>query len=447
MRLCYLFFVLLILSLAGCQKDDDILENPAIDVSAMKVYVDHLTDSKTIYLYNSGNVALNWTLNTLSSFLEFSPAQATLASGDSVAVDLIISRVNFTPQKYFAEILLETNLTASKQLSLEVIHFQEEKWLLSEKIIDAEYDRNNDLIIAVSKNPDQLLIINPSDNTLKKVDLAIPPKCVSVSQDGKYAVVGHKAVVSYVNLQDQTLISQTGLTFDIFDIVLAANNWVYIFPAEGKWVGIYCMNLITKEQKESWYNIHQNTKARIHPSGNYIYGATTDLGPSDFEKYDISNGVAKYLYDSPYHGEYSFDGDIWPSDDGEFLMARSGNIFSSSVIKDQDMVYMGKLEGGFNFQFLHHSSNAGRIYGVRSSGIYDYEATNQVAVYDTDFGLIEVRELPDFLIGDREENYEVVNSNGYFGFFNKSGELFHLLVKADDDNENRWAVVTLPVKQ
>lgn len=216
-------------------------------------------------------------------------------------------------------------------------------------------------------------------STLYQSDISLPltPMSVSIGPDGTHAAVGHNGWISYVNLDTLTVEQTFQVTCEAFDIVLAGNGFIYVFPLRDQWEQIRCINISTGlETLHTGNSIYDETRAKLHPSGKYIYGANNGLSPSDFEKYNIQPGTAAYMYDSPYHGTYAFSGNIWISDDGLALFARSGNIFRATESQSNDMTYFGSLSGVTAAEWVDHSTAAGYTYAVNNTAnVYCYNNT------------------------------------------------------------------------
>jgi len=421
-----------------------------ISTSVPELDFGYFEDTKSFYVKNDGNIAYDWEINNSNSFLTIEPNSGNLAVGDSTEIVINVDRTNLETQVYQLDINIANIEGESLDFPITVEHYKEEKWLINGRIIDAEYDRNNDVIIAVSETPYEIRKFDPSDSSIISLDLNLPPTCVSVSQDGNFAAVGHNGKFSYIDLTTMELVEVYSVTTDALDIVLAPNGWVYVFPRADQWEHIRCVELSTGiETPHTGNYIYAGTKAKLHPSGDYIYGADNGLSPSDFEKYDITNGTAAYLYDSPYHGDFAFSGDIWISDDGNRLFARSRNVFNSSVSQSNDMTYNGELAGEGKVVTLDFSSNASRVYAIFTTGdIWNEYPDNQIRKYETQYlGFLGTIALPGFLIPDGTGGGTFYNSQGYFGFFNSLGTKYFVLVKAEDGSgaENEWAIVTVDV--
>src|SRR5690606_17404486 len=109
----------------------------------------------------------------------------------------------------------------------------------------------------------------------------------------------------------------------VFDMVFGNNGWAYAVPLDGTHVKVHCINLSDESYVEhSGYSIPNESKIKLHSSGNSIYLADNGVSPSDMDKLDITNDTAIYLYDSPYHGDYPINGDLWLSEDGKRIFTK-----------------------------------------------------------------------------------------------------------------------------
>lgn len=426
--------------------------NAIMSVSESSLNYGYFEDNQSFFIKNEGNINFDWSVdNNSNSFISASPSSGSLSTGDSVEVTMMLDRTDLISQTYDLELVINNNEGQSNILPVQVNHFQEEKWLINGRVIDAEYDRNNDMIIVVSETPNELRKFNPSTNSIESIALNIPPTCISVGLDGNYAAVGHNGSFSYINLSTMELEDTYAVTADAFDIILAPNEWVYVFPEEDQWERIRCINLSNGVETEHTGNfIRERTKVKLHPSGDKIYGANNGVIPSDFEKYNISNGTAEYLYDSPYHGDFSFSGDIWISEDGNRLFAKSRNVFNASTNQANDMAYNGELAGEGKIITLDYSSTAQRIYAVFTTGnTWDEIPSNEIRKYETDFlGFQGTVELPGFLIPDGNGDGNFYESQGHFGYFSSDGMKYYVLVKVEEGAgaQNEWAIVTIDVE-
>ena len=426
------------------------LEASVLDLSQSEILFDYFTDTKSFTIGNSGNVSFNWSAEVSDPFLELDITSGTVEQGKSTSVTISADRTSLSCAACSATVTITTDDNQSKMISIIVNNFIDGKWGLNHRVIDAEYDRKHDVIVTVAENPPRLYVLDPETKTERGVDLSLSPNCVAIRPDGAYAAVGHNGFVSYVNLSTMSVERTYAVTTNALDIILPANGWVYVFPKTDQWARIRCIELSTGIEKDHLGNsIYAGTLAKLHPSGNYIYGANNGLSPSDFEKYDISSGQASYLYDSPYHGDYSFAGNIWISDDGGRLFARSRNVFRSSPNQSEDMKYAGILAGEGSVQWLDYSSAADRIYAVfGSGGWYDDSPDSEVRVYEPDFLAFKgTVPLPQFLVPNGQGGGTLHDARGKFVFVNSAGTRFHALIQADQSSGLLldWAVASFDV--
>ena len=299
---------------------------------------------------------------------------------------------------------------------------------LNHRVVDAEFNPATNRIITISANPSRLHILDPETRAVQTVELPQVPNVVAVQPDGQFAAVGHDAWVSYVNLTTATVTRVYPVTTDAIDIILPGNGWVYVFPRTDQWTSIRSIRLSDGAESLSG-TMRAGTLARLHPSGRYIYGANNGLSPSDFEKYDIRSGAAVVMYDSPYHGDYAFNGNVWISDDGLRLFARSGNAFRSSEVRAEDVVYAGKLQGMTVVQWAAQSAAAARILALPGAVCCGDPVASELRVYESGFLAFQgALTLPRFAV----PGVGSVKSEGKFVFFKGDGQRVYLLAKAED---------------
>lgn len=301
---------------------------------------------------------------------------------------------------------------------------------LSFNVVDAEYNRTTDKIIMVSASPaNQLHIYDPATDSDVAVDLVLPPSAVSISPDGRYAAVGHNGWISYVSLATATVEKQLAVSTNVIDIVLAGNGFIYAFPRTDQWETIRCIEIATgTETLSGGYQIRAGTLAKLHPNGTAIYGADNGLSPSDIEKYDITNGTATMLYDSPYHGDYAMCGNLWIAEDGLRIFTACGNVFRSSAIYSEDMTYNGSLNSLSQIVGLDHSSAANKVVAIPGNGYSTSNNDIAIQFYGYDFlSFQKTISLPKFLVQGN-----AYSAHGKFTFFNAAGDSVYVITKADN---------------
>jgi chitinase len=313
--------------------------------------------------------------------------------------------------------------------------------MLQFRVVDAEYSEEMEKIIMISSGPNKLHIYDPVTHTDSTVALPLTPTCVSVGPDGTHAAVGYNAWVSYVDLSTATIEKTITVTTDALDVVLAGNGYIYVFPRVDQWEHVRCINIDTEEETlQTGNQIYAGTKAKLHPNGNAIYGANNGLSPSDIEKYSITGGTASYLYDSPYHGDYAMSGDLWMSKDGLRIFTRGGNVFRSSNLEDQDMLYNGSLSEVTMVKHLDHCSTSGKVAVIPDNTYLTEDADLELQIYNYEYLSYEKSiTLPCFI-----NNGNSYPGHGSFVFIKNDGSSYFVIVTADESSGMLYdqAVVT-----
>jgi hypothetical protein len=419
-------------------------EYPYIAASLDSMGINYFEDGRTLKIYNAGNVAYDWSAAFDQTHFTITPSNGTLQVRDTVEVTISAVRDGLTTGDHASILAIQNNKAGSFNVKATLRNYNEEKWLLTTEVVDAEYDDINDVIFTVNSDL-TLTRLDPATSTSTQLTLNKVPTAISVGQDGAYAIVGHSGMISYVNLTTMSIEAEYSVSCDAIDVILAPNGYAYVFPKADQWETIRCIKLSTgAETQHTGGSIYAGTRAKLHPNGTAIYGADRGLSPSDFEKYDISAGTAKYLYDSPYHGDYAFSGDIWISDNGNLLFARSGNVFKSTDVQSTDMIYTGNIATNAWVIALDHSSNNNRVYAIFTTGSsYEGIPSSTVSAFDGTYltakGTIE---LPSYMEPDSNGGGTLRRSLGYFGFFNSDGTKYYVITK-NSGAAGDYAVVAL----
>lgn len=419
-----------------------------LKISKDSLIFDYFSSNKEFYIKNTGNDILEWTSTEPGSFT-LSPKGGSLSIGDSVKVVATPNRSDLKNGVTFASISIQGNGLKTVTLPVRINNYVNSKWLLDFNIIDAEYSKATDKIITISTNPDKLTIIDPESRTATHISLNISPKTVSVNKVGTLAAVGHNGFVTLVNLATIKIEKEYSVPCDVLDIILTSNNWAYLFPVRDQWTNIKCMNANTGlTTTQTGNSIYAGTVGRLHPSEKYIYGADNGLSPSDIEKYDISNGTATMLYDSPYHGDYPMSGNLWFSEDGERIFTRGKTVLRSSTDKANDMVYNGSLACTNSIRTLYHSVAKNKIYAIEQLA-YNWsteQMSSEIYVFNyTYLNFIEKLTLEKFMTPYGIEGGKLFNAEGYFVFAKSDGSKVYALVKAQAGSGllNDWAIQSI----
>lgn len=402
-------------------------------------------DSREMLVTNLGNVAMDFSIIASSNHINVLPSSGTIpVKGQSEVT------VNINRDALITEAHPMLYVTVADKVDT-VFLMVEKKLSLPNDVIDAEYAKPTDLLVYVGSDA-TLNIYHPEARSISSIPLSYAPLCVSVSPDGTKAVVGHDAHVTYVDLLTESVLTTNDISCDAGDIVLTDDAWTYVFPSHYSERHIHCINVSTTHAPETLhtgYSIYYGTKAKLHPSGKFIYGADNGLSPSNIEKYDIQGGTAVYLYESPYHGDYGMGGNLWCDENGERLFTKVGTVFKTNEQQNMDMVYNGKitLEGSpRGILWMEQLNVKNELYLVlENSNTYDgITYPPYVYVYNSDNLTYKTKiRIEDFFVGT-EDNHTIYVANPYFVFANSNGEELYVIIKANGSGLlHEWAIQTI----
>lgn len=438
----FIFSYLLVgVILTSCKGEEEIDPNALLELSTKHLIIDD--EEKVLSISNTGNIAITWTLNSPDTELSISPYTGILKPGETVQAAVKVFKDQLSEGVYGMSIQLFTDQEIYYQVEVQVPVYEEKRWILDDQLVDVEYDMVHDRLVGVN-NKNELLLIDPFSQEIERISLSFPAVCVSVSQDGQYATVGHIAAFSRVNLDQGQVIKEQGLPTEVFDLVEAPNQWIYINSNFDYWNSMYNFNLETGEQGWSTYSgVSLNSILRISPKGEYVYSLPMNNFPRNVIKLSTSTGSSSFANASPYHGDYSFGDNFWISKDGQKLLTNSGNIFVLSENPTFDLTYYGNIQTDGTIKVMSQLESDKRICVViNTSTNYPYVERNTLALYSNSLGLLEEIDLPPFIYQDGQGLYHVANNEIEYAFPSFDDKNYIIVSKSNlsFSNDQKFAI-------
>lgn len=318
--------------------------------------------------------------------------------------------------------------SASADVVLQVAPPSQALPALPHRVAQAAYSASLERIVMTDGSPSALYVYDPVAGTEVSAALSLPPQCLTVSPDGKFAVVGHNAWISYVDLAAARVVKTIPVSADIGACVLAGNGWAHLFPRVDQWVTLHSVELATGVEVNTG-SIYAGDRAVLSPSDpSALYFVTSGLSPAQIYRWDVSGGAAVSRWESPYWGNYPMGPDLWFSADGARLFTASGTAFRTSATQAQDLQYGGQLSGLTAVKHLDCSST--EIAAIPAARGWDPSASTTdttVELFDTTYlGHQDRISLPWWTVG-----VGAFQTHGLFVFHGAGGAKRYVIVQAD----------------
>jgi hypothetical protein len=318
--------------------------------------------------------------------------------------------------------------------------------LLSQYVVDAEFSYSLNRIVALTSSPSAVTLIDPSTAGTKAIALPLAGSSISVAPSGHLAAVAHDGYVSIIDLKKAKLTTSIPTTTVAGDVVMTDKGFAYVLPESDQWVDIHSIDIAAEQDfgNENHWSIYAGTLAKLHPGGNFAYGITQGLSPTDVERYDVSNGVVSNVVDSPYHGDYTMCGDLFFTKDGARMITGCGTAFRSAPGEQDDFLYSGSFEDdgtpnlyGRVYASIEHDPTNGSLYALRSAGFYNDTLPDhaELEVYSDDYLAAKpVVPLPCI------EPFDTQFPNGRFVFAASDGKQVYVLARTKVASSNSWVL-------
>lgn len=274
--------------------------------------------------------------------------------------------------------------------------------------VDSVIDTNRPIIYAVSSSSKSVYSINYETGEIKKIDFSLQPERITIANDKIYVALlkmQHqyyakeplKGAIGIIDASTFSISDQFDINTDPYDIEADANGNIYITPGSNQWQTLEVYSLATKTKVGEAGHTYMKSLIQLNPVNLKLYLLPTALSPIDISVYGFTQNTFKYLYDSPYHGDYQMSTNMRISPDGKYIFNGAGTIFNCTDSQNTDITYAGKLSTPFNdVTFSSSKIYAGLING--NIAMYDYNNFGYLSTISTSGKVVNIYSKNNLLI-------------------------------------------------
>lgn len=218
---------------------------------------------------------------------------------------------------------------------------------------------------------------------------------LATSPNGQWIAAGHQDRISFIDMSNANQVVTWSVASEPGDLVVDNQGVAHFIPRIDQWENLHSVDPATGVETISTGTVRAGTRMQIHPNGMKAYGANRGLSPSDLERYDIVNGVANIVYDTPYHGDFPFCGDLWIADSGMEILSACGVVVRATDDPATDLTYRTQLDRTGLILDAEQQGETGYWYVIEQG-----TGSSVLNVYDGVGGQwIQTLQLPDILPG------------------------------------------------
>lgn len=393
----------------------------------------------SLLITNLGYNAFSFTITNIPEHMSLSATEGIVDPENPIQININIDRTGLDSIINVSSFLITNSLTNEKSLTTTIEKtLGDGLWKLPFLITDAEFSYSLNKFVAISSEDFALYNLDPINQTWSSISLPKAPLCISVSQDGHYAAVGHDAFCSYIDLINNELIDTYPITIKSYDIILAPNNLIHIFP-EFSDNGGRSVNTETGNEifSQGYANDYEYNFVRLHPDGQHIYGKRTNTSGNWFNKYDYPNDTLAILYDKSVSGLTYSVKKFWITKDGNKIYTQYRHVISSTDENETDLEYITSIEGEKNIKWFDDSPSKNLFCTIVYSSQSQWNG-NEIITYNlNNNNPIDTVELPKY-VGNI-----VYEPDGEFIYINSDGDKIWVLMHAEEDYPDpySWGII------
>lgn len=306
--------------------------------------------------------------------------------------------------------------------------------MLGYNVVDAAYSLSLDRIILISTNPNQIHIYDPRERIDRPIALSRAPRSLALSPDGKFAAVGHDALISYVDLEAAAVAKKFDAPLVVEDLALLQNGWIVVLKTDVpgsfaqrtvSWLLEVATGKIATLPIEQLTNLPAHSRA--YPAGDYAYFVGQSGG--ELSRVDLSRPTAPKVDTKLLK---SLCSDFWFSQDGQMLVDACGQVYGMPSDAEDAPILKGALESmdkSCRFTALTHSPEAGLILAITKEfcgntyGPAEKPDDLIIAYDDKTFDLLRATTLPAPVPGLR------MPAAPLYVFFSSTGDEYYVVAR------------------
>ncbi len=290
---------------------------------------------------------------------------------------------------------------------------------LDYQVHDSVMHPSEPVLYLTDTSMNKIASINHETGEVKELSTFYPPGSIAYYNNELYIGFRVQGMIGIYDAQTMEPVDKIFTGAPFFDLDIGNDGFIYILSND------YTRSYSRTVKKEiSELQGFSKGYLEVHPELNSLYFISTGVSPADLYVLNYSNGSLISQYDSPYHGGYAMASNNRISPDGKYIFNGSGNIFTASSEKSQNMKFYSKLNKAFNDVAFDIENN--RFYtGVSDNFIYvyNYSTFQGIDTYTTQGTVKRLYLRNDELISISEQNQErdmieFVEISPISGFFN-----------------------------
>jgi len=292
------------------------------------------------------------------------------------------------------------------------------------------------MLYLTTNMPDKLLAYNTKTRAVEKeISLNRAPNCLSISEDGHKALIGHTWMISLIDMDNFSVNKTLDSDYNIYDIEWGTGDWCCYTPgSEVSHYDLHWLNINTGEQYvTNSSGLYGETIIKKIPHQNYIIASRLIISPSGISVFDNNTKAL----DNYFHEDA---GKFWYSSTGEYLFGSYSHVYKTSALltqSDVSFVYLDPPVSG-GIEWIDHDAATNSLWVLQS--YYYYDQHYEIWKYETtDFKRVGTCYYDDSYVTIVNGNSVTYPVQAHYVFANGQGTELIVLRNTTNDT-NIWSI-------
>lgn len=428
---------------------------PNIDITPESIDFGKEGDSETVVFVNKENRNIGLSIEYCPEWLQlYSNQNLSIAPNSSAELQFFCDRLKLSKGTHTDHIVFKTNTSEvfRVKVTVEIDEFvSKDLFAIEGSVKGAAFNKQKGIMYVVTQSPNRMIIYNTANDSKQEVILPKAPKCITLSESGDQAFIGHSGLLSVINTTSGEITSSIEVDFNIFDLAYGENDWCYVSLDDSYGHEIFGINIKSK-QAIVLTNYGSNFGGQTHltkiKGKALLIGSRVSVSPSGVILADISNPTE--IKEKYWHESY---GRLWLSEDQNYTYSASGQIFKTPNMNTAELYILHSIKkdeySWSNFNWIESSGISNKIWTTSVYSYWDKDAT--IKKYETTDYTLEETISPSPSQATGNGTSDIYATIAHFVFSDKSGENLYIIKNKITDNteeeHNLWSVQKINSKK
>ena len=198
---------------------------------------------------------------------------------------------------------------------------------------------------------------------------------------------GHEGLIATFDMETAVKTNQYLINEDPYGLVATSDGYLYVTSGSGQTSYMRSYQATDGTEVKGEYGIRAGVRLQLNAEENVIYGARFGNHHGDLLRWTVESGQFEKSWYAPFKEDFRVGGDLFIRPNGDKLITRGSDVFSTSVSQASDLVFLGRLSEDRPVLDVAYDTEEQAIFALYGTELRYYNESNLIQAGSIDLGL------------------------------------------------------------